>query len=261
MLLPTFRFILPFTYFLASRLNNARTWTSLVGFEWGPLILVFLFLIQKPLAEIPLSFALAYLAFISIYEIGYLTNDVISVRFEDDPRRRLPDFDPHNSQLVLWIMSRLGIFTGITFLLEMQSDWRWWGFYGALVVVFGLHNALEQYGLRIGTFVGLAMARVLAPIFPFLDADLLSLLLLPLFLNYALFRALAYMESKDLLTIANRSTFRFRLGFYMTLLPTSALIAVVQSSPIAVIVTVYYLLFWSFLAMANVIRGKMGTSD
>lgn len=254
MLLATLRFLLPFSYFRASRLTDGRTWISLLGFEWAPLVLVLLFLVEKSLMDIPASFALAYLAFIAIYEIGYLTNDVISIRFEDKPRRRLPNFDPHNAQLVVWILARIGAFTGITFLLEMQSDWRWWGFYGCLIVVFGLHNILKDYGLRVVTFVGLATARILAPVFPFLTTELLSELLLPLFLNYVLFRTLAYMESKGLLTIPDRATFRFRVGFYLSLLPVSTLIAITQSSPVAVGVTMYYLMFWSSLSVVKTLE-------
>ena len=250
MLISTLRFILPFSYVLASRLTTPRTWVSLLGFEWAPIALLLWYLGDISVVELPLFFALAYVAFISIYEIGYLANDVISIRFEDDPRQRLPDFQPANAQLILWVLTRLATFTTITWYLQMLSDWQWWGFYASLALIFSLHNIITNYGLRVPTFVGLAMSRILAPIFPFLEPSDLSLIFLPLFLNYALFRTLAYMDSKDLLTLPGRQSPTFRIGFYLILLPLSLMLSALAFSPIPLAINAYYLVFWLSLSAA-----------
>lgn len=250
LLLYTFRFMIPMNYFWASRLRDRRALLSLVALEWTPQLLALAALGAMATATIPLYLGVAYLAFISVYEIGYLTNDIISVRFEENPRKRFEGREPSLVQFFIWILARIGVFTGLTVGMGLHGEWWWWAFFGALSVVFGLHNFLKDNALRVGTFVGLAMGRILAPLLPFLAIETLRALLIPFFLNYVLFRLLAYMESKELLKIPGRRSGRFRIGFYLVLLPVSAMVAVVDQSPLALAVNGYYLLFWVFLTAA-----------
>ena len=246
--------MIPMNYFWATRLTDRRSWASMLGFEWGPQLLAIWLLSTASMTTASLHFALAYLAFISIYEIGYLTNDIISVRFEEEPRRRMAGREPTVLQFGLWVLGRLTAFTGLTFFMGLQGEWWWWGFFGALSLVFMLHNALRDASLRVVSFVGLATGRAIAPLLPFLTFDILRSLLIPILLNYVLFRTLAYMDSKDLLDMPNRQSTRFRIGFYAVLIPLSAMIAIIDQSPLALAVNGYYLLFWSLLGFALIFR-------
>jgi len=249
LLLYTFRFMIPMNYFWASRLRDKKALLSLVALEWMPQLLVLAALSSMATATIPLYLGLAYLAFISIYEIGYLTNDIISVRFEENPRRRFGDREPSLVQFSIWIIARIGVFIGLTIGMGLHGEWWWWGFFIALSLVFGLHNFLKDNSLRIATFVGLAMGRILAPVLPFLTVETLRALLIPFFLNYVLFRLLAYMESKNLLQMPERKTGRFRIGFYLALLPASAMVAMVNQSLLPMVINGYYLGFWVLLTV------------
>ncbi|MDB5263189.1 MAG: hypothetical protein JWQ14_2470, partial [Adhaeribacter sp.] len=110
----TLKFLLPFSYFFQSRLRAMKDIIFHFYYEW---LLAFAILFYFSGYEVYTSaenFLLAYLAFISIYEIGYFGNDVYSVRHETNPRLRIKNFNPNNFQLTLWILFRIGVFLSIT---------------------------------------------------------------------------------------------------------------------------------------------------
>ena len=245
------RFLLPYTYFYGSRVKQLKynlyyliiDWfvpfallTYFTGFDW-----------RGSLGH----FVLAYLAFISIYEIGYLGNDVYSVRKEDKPRRRVKDFNPSDAVVLGWIGMRLLAFGAISWYLQVLTNPLWLAFYAVLAAFFYLHNALKDKELKVMTFINLAFVRYFAPVFIFLTPAQLMLLAAPVFLNYIFYRTLMYMDSKDLLHMPSRRDPAYKVNYYLLAMGVSALLSLMGQSWVPAGITVYYLLFWTAVRLAG----------
>ena len=254
-----FRFILPFTYLLASRLTDWGTRFFHFWYEWLINVILLWFFLQKSPTETFVLFLIGYICFISIYEIGYFMNDVYSIRYEQKPRKRLGEnFNPNNLSILTWIGLRLVYFGVGTWYIQQNyyhADflrftpplpfWQVWTvFYVCLSVVFYLHNTLNSKGLKTMTFLMLAYLRFWAPIFIFLQPDQLSQLSLAVFVNYVFYRTLTYMESKDLLSLPERKLPLFKIRFYLLLFLLSLVIAFIQHTTWSLILNAYYLFFW-----------------
>ena len=240
----TLKFLLPFSYFFRSRLQAMKDIVFHFYYEW---LLAFLLLFYVSGYDIWTSveqFLLAYFAFIAIYEIGYLGNDVYSVRHETDPRLRVKNFNPSNLQLTIWIVFRIAVFLSITHYLDLLDNYIWWTFYATIVLFFYLHNVLKQKELKTFTFINLAFTRFLAPIFIFLSADNLLLIIPSVLLCYVLYRTLTYMDSKKLLNMPSRTLPAFKVNYYLLIGGVSLLMTVMLNSYIPVLINGYYLLFW-----------------
>ncbi|WP_026462935.1 hypothetical protein [Adhaeribacter aquaticus] len=238
------KFLFPFTYFFRSRLQAVTDIVFHLYYEW---LLAFVLLFYFSGNEFWLSvhnFLLAYLAFISIYEIGYLGNDVYSVRNETDPRLRIKNFNPTNFQLMVWVLFRVAVFFVITDYLKVWGNYEWWIFYAVIVVFFYLHNVIKQKELKTFTFINLAFTRFLAPVFIFLSNEHLLLIVPSVLLCYVFYRTLTYMDSKGLLNLPTRKEASFKVNYYLLLGGVSALLSVLVDSFIPVFINVYYLIFW-----------------
>ena len=214
------RYILPFSYFAQSRLQKPKDVIFHSYYEWFINILLLILLAQMPVTDALVSFGATYLCFISIYELGYLYNDVESVRFDPNPRRRIANFNPSNTELTIWAVTRLAIFAAITWYWEFYTDVRWWGFYALLVVFYALHFRNKQ--LKPFTFMNLAVLRFFAPIFMFIPADKMLALGIAIFLNYVLYRSLTYFDSKGLLNMPDRTKAAFKMNYYWLIAGISA---------------------------------------
>ena len=140
----TLRFLIPFTYFFKSRLQQVRDIIFHFYYEWLIGFLLLFHFLDYDLFGALKGYLLCYIAFISLYEIGYLGNDVFSVRNETDPRLRIKNFNPTNSQLVCWVIIRLIVFSLISVHLKVISDFTWQIFFLCLAVFFLLHNIIKQ---------------------------------------------------------------------------------------------------------------------
>ena len=239
------RFLLPYSYFYASRVQKIKYFIYWLVTDWavpGALLLHFSGFAWLSSAG---HFLLGYLAFISIYEIGYFGNDVYSTRHEENPRLRVPDFRPSVPQIGLLIAGRLLVFLVITWYLGLLGSLTWWGFYAVLGLFFYLHNVLKDKQLKIMTFITLALARYLAPIFIFLRPDQLALILAPVLLNYVFYRTLMYMDSKGLTNMPTRTAPSAKVNYYLLAFGPSTLLALMTHSWLPLTITAYYLLLWS----------------
>jgi hypothetical protein len=240
----TLKFLLPFSYFFRSRLQAVKDIVFHFYYEW---LLAFLLLFYFSNYNLWLSaeqFVLAYFAFIAIYEIGYLGNDVYSVRHETDPRLRVKNFNPSNLQLTLWIVFRIAVFLSISHYLNLLDNYIWWTFYATIVLFFYLHNVLKQKELKTFTFINLAFTRFLAPIFIFLSAEQLWMIVPSVLVCYVLYRTLTYMDSKKLLNMPSRTKPVFKLNYYLLIGGVSLLLTIMVNSCIPILINGYYLLFW-----------------
>ena len=243
-------FSIPFGYFLKTRLN---TKSAILFHGYAEYLLGVLFLLYSGLEPLQAvySFGLAYLAFISVYEIGYIINDFISVKFEEKARKRLSGMQISDATIYTWIIIRIAAFLFLTYYLGMISSATWWVFYVALSAIFALHNVLKRKEYKILTFVSLAVLRFYAPLFPFMETALLVSSINGMMLFYVLFRTLTYIDSKGLLNLPARASFSFKANYYLLLLPLSIVVVFITNDYICLWLNLYFLLFWGAFYLAN----------
>lgn len=239
--------IIPPSYFLKTRLNNIQALIFHTWFEYLPNLAI-LFWVTEDITLSLVSFGLGYLAFISLYEIGYAFNDLVSSKKEKEPRLRAKNITHSPSSLTVFILFRLTVFGLITNHLSNGSNPTWWIFYAVLATSFTLHNVIKNPAYKLLTFISLAFCRFLAPIFNFLDTDLIGIILPAILLYYVIYRTLTYLESKNLLQMKDRKQPKFKMGYFLLLLPLSYLMTTLQYNYMYVVVNLYFvsftMLFW-----------------
>jgi hypothetical protein len=233
-----FRYLLPITYFQATRLNRLELVAYNALIEWIPAIAVSLYLNNWAIG-ILVPVLISYIAFISIYEIGYITNDQLSEKFEDDPRGRA-NGTASSAAVGALIIARLTVFILCTWTLAAWANTVWWVFHATLALSFLLHNLLARE-YRIATFFSLSTYRFFAPIILTVDTSVLVLLLPPILLNNSVYRLSVYLDSKNL---TGRQSMRSKFAFYLACLPLGLLFSLIYSSLIPVAITLYFLTVW-----------------
>jgi hypothetical protein len=227
---------LPFFYFQRTRLSDLKAWVFHSVYEWLPALLIFVYVngFSSALGKL----GLCYVAFISIYEIGYLVNDQNALR-EKLSRKRTGRLT--YASIALFVILRCATFAGITYYLKLSEYELWWYWYALLVIVFTLHNFLTVPSLKVITFSYLAWARFLSPFFFIVPLSLVQILFLPVFLNYVLFRLFIYMDSKGLVQGFERHTNSYRLGFYLVLCSFSIVLSFTYQSWLPLALNLYFL--------------------
>jgi putative flippase GtrA len=226
---------IPFFYFQQSRLNSLKSIIFHAAYEWAPALGVTL--IQYPFEPgYLLPLVTNYLAFISIYEVGYLIND--QVAFDHKGRVRSKKLSPFS--LGSAVIIRLGCFSLITLVTGNFENSFWWEWFSLLAIVFGIHNVLQNNALKGITFLQLAFFRFLSPIIFIIPQVITVQLIAPILLNYVLFRLITYLDSKSLIHF-RRDTHLFRIGFYCLLIPLSLILSILTDSSLPLIFNGYYL--------------------
>lgn len=215
-------YLLPFSYFLNTRLREGSVAFHLV-FEWlAAVVLVLAVGAAAPLQALAMA-GLTYLAFISLYEMGYLANDLYAARRESGGRRRGPQA-ASRGWVLAWCVSRLAVFALVTVWLDLLVVPGWWSFHLALCLTFALHNVLQDSELKSATFLWLAWLRFMAPVMFVVDDTQRLGIGLAAALSYVVFRLLGYLDSKGLLRMPGRQRASFRLFcFVMPLIGLLAL--------------------------------------
>ncbi len=217
----SFFYLLPFSYFFNTRLRGGSVAFHLI-FEWvAAIVLVLTIGIEDPAPALATA-GLSYLAFISLYEIGYIVNDLFSAKCEDGGRKRGPQ-ESNNWWVSAWFGSRIFIFSAVTISLGVFAAPEWWSFFVALSTVFALHNLLQDKEFKAATFLWLAWFRFMAPIVFVIDGSQLMGVGLAAAMSYAGFRIFGYLDSKALLSMPGRQRPSFRLFFF--LMPLAGILA------------------------------------
>lgn len=233
-------YLLPFTYFFDTRLREGSIAFHFI-FEWlAAVVLVVLLGDVRPVQAL-VAMGLSYIAFISLYEIGYLVNDLFASHNETDGRQRGPQ-DANGLWMGSWCVVRLMAFILATNLIGKLSSPEWWTFFVALGVVFALHNGLRDRELKAATFLWLAWFRFMAPvIFVVQDSQLLGIGLAAA-MAYASFRLFGYLDSKGLLQMPGRQRSSFRLFFFLMPLAGALALWPYESARGFLVLTGYYVL-------------------
>lgn len=249
-----FVYLLPFTYFFNTRLRSGSVAFHLI-FEWlAAVVLVCTVGTADPVKGLMLA-GLSYLAFISLYEIGYLVNDLFASHNETGGRKRGPQ-GATGFWMGAWFISRLGSFALVTAFMDKMAAPEWWSFFAALTVVFALHNELKDRELKSATFLWLAWFRFMAPVmFVVEDAQRWGVGLAAA-MAYASFRLFGYLDSKGLLQMPGRQRPSFRLFFFLMPLAGALALWPYEGARGFLVLTVYF----AFVAMlgtaATLIRFK-----
>ncbi len=214
-------YILPFSYFYKTRLRNG-SWAFHALFEWVSAAILVMVLGNVPPLQALIQATLVYFAFISLYEIGYLVNDLFAARKEKDGRRRGPQ-NVSRIWVFTWIAFRLMAFIALTLLLNMQWVMAWWSFFLALSIIFALHNIFVDREFKVATFLWLAWFRFMAPVIFVVQDRYRMGIALAAGMSYAAFRLFGYLDSKGLLKMPGRKRVRFRLVFF--LMPLTGVLA------------------------------------
>ena len=217
-----FFYLVPFNYFYLTRLKHGSFVFHFL-FEWvAAFWLVAWVGIGGDLLQSSLAMLFSYLAFISIYELGYMANDLHAAKQEIDGRRRGPQ-EASRAWIFLWVISRLFSFLVCTILMNKLFDPAWWSFFAALIFVFLLHNILTDREQKVATFSLLAWFRFMAPVIFVVSDNQIMGVGLAAAIGYVAYRNLGYMDSKGLLLMPGRKRMAFRLFFF--LMPFAGIVA------------------------------------
>ena len=231
-------YLLPFSYFWATRLRGGSISFHLL-FEWLAAVVVVVALSpDSPLDALCIAL-LSYAAFISLYEIGYLANDLFAAKSEADGRLRGPQGTPL-PWVMAWVLVRVSVFLLITHALDKTDDVMWWGFFGGLAVVFAMHNHLRDRELKAGTFLWLSWYRFMAPVMFAVPTAYLPGIAFACAITYSTFRQFGYLDSKGLLVMPGRKRPVFRWTFFMWPLLAAAVFAPVAEAKGFVVLVAYF---------------------
>lgn len=231
--------LIPFSYAFLSRYREDMPFYLTI--EYAPAFLVTLLFGEFAVMENVASYLLSFLAFISIYEIGYLVNDYVSIRWENKPRLRgVMEATP--LLLALWTTSRLATFYLVSLYLAPRAGAGYWLFFAFLSIIFAAHNLLKRKEFKVCTFYWLSICRFVCSTIWHIERQVLTELLVAGTILYSGFRLLGYLESKELLFLPNRKSSEFRLLYYSLPLPLALALALDgQLSPFPILAVYYFL--------------------
>lgn len=249
--------LLPFGYFAATRINGLRDLAYLVATSWLPAMWLLFRLANLDAVQSILTLIVGYMAFISIYEIGYLVNDAWDARRSGEGRRRA-GFKVDCAYVLAFLGLRVGLWAAIGVLTGWITAPFWLVGYVALVIAFGQHNLVHERELRLASFYELATLRFILPILAPLPVASLAPALLIALIPYAFPRFLAYMESKDLLKLEKRQAPSFGFFLQLSFAPLILWFAYLLAAPALAELLAYYLAingaWWAFVALRKPIK-------
>lgn len=204
---------IPFYYYYCSRIKKGSSIFFNFFFEWIPWIILSIWFSKYDLITSLFYLGFSYLAFISLYEIGYIFNDYFSINFEKEGRNRAPLLGTRNN-LIIWILSRIITFFLFTNFLPFGGDYSWNILYFLLIIFFASHNLLKEIQFKSISFFWLAFLKYIIPVIFIIKQNYIYQLLLVAALIYVPYRFLSYLESKKLLLMSKRKSINFRTIYF-----------------------------------------------
>ncbi len=218
----------PFMYAFATRYEWPRAFLVNAATAWIPGLILIYSLTQYSLWASIFGYFVGYIAFICVYEIGYMVNDFYSVRYDAIPRRRI-NLTLDLNIIFTFTASRVVIFSICAALLDLWSYPLFWFSYIALILTLILHNTLRRVEYKFITFLQLSLLRFALPIVPvFLLTNNLKIFSLVAITGMLLFtypRFLTYLDAKGRFQIPERKEVRFHFTSHLLSLPLLALIS------------------------------------
>ncbi|MHA6265722.1 hypothetical protein ACXYMP_02490 [Aliiroseovarius sp. CAU 1755] len=225
---------LPFAYAFTSRYHWPRDFVVNALTAWVPGVFLTSLLGGLGAAQALGAYALGYLVFISIYELGYLANDSYGLHHDPTPRQRV-DLTLRPMFLVGFVGVRLATIGVAASLLGVVGSALFWAALGTLVVTLVAHNTLRSIELKFYSFLQLSLLRFSLPVFPALvvegrQAAVLLVLCTGLML-FSLPRFLTYLDAKGRLNLPERKALQYHLKAHLTVAPMVFLLAFISAEP------------------------------
>jgi hypothetical protein len=204
-------YLIPFSYVRNFRYYQGK---KIYSYFFGELLQQYLFCYLY-LCEIEnIKFILLLFIFWSTYEIGYITNDCISIHFENIPTNRAPKHICDNAHYL--IISRLIVVVVLFYVIitfyPIVSGKQIIIFITATISVFTIHNLLRSYKFRIITFIVLGLIRQ-GFIIGLMGAET-SIYFLIVF-PYILIKLFGYLHAKQIISEDFREDLFFRFVVYL----------------------------------------------
>ncbi|WP_019551920.1 hypothetical protein [Propionispira raffinosivorans] len=212
-------FYLPFVYGIFSRCQGLFYKITFFVITIFP-ILYFVILSNDEYVKNLMIFSIAFLAIYSVYEIGYLFNDIYTVNFENNPTFRLENkyFEIVKQQFPLLIAVRIFYTVLCLFILSLFEVYNLELFYFLIVLLnlsYAIHNTYRNKINIITMFfiVGLKYVAIPVLFYPLGDYFTVSFILI---LIIPFLRSIEYASKKkfdiDFLKKLNVDT--FRISYY-----------------------------------------------
>jgi hypothetical protein len=237
--------LVPFGYTASTRLKSRRDYLYLISSQWGIGLVVLSFLGPSDYHLTLINYALGYIAFISIYEIGYLWNDIWDAKRSSDGRMRF-EGEVTARFIGLFLAIRLIVWLVLTFLFLQGEIIFWFLACLVLIVVFSAHNILSSSELRYASFFQLALLRFSLPLIFSLPSHVFDQILIVAVLHYAYFRSLAYLDSKQLLMMPHRRDAGFSISQTLLMFPIILCLYISTGS-------ILYPVAWAYTAASHAI--------
>ncbi len=223
--------LLPFGYAVASRYHWPRDFMVNALTAWVPGVILVAQLGDLSAGVAIASYLLGYVAFICIYELGYLANDTIGLRHDPTPRRRV-DFSPSPGFLAGFVAIRLGTFLVVSMALGVATSGLYWAAITALVTTLVAHNTLRAVELKFYTFLQLSLLRFALPVVPVLivkgGMEAILTTFATALLLFTLPRFLTYLDAKGRLSLPERKARSYHLKAHLAVSPLIALLSVLS---------------------------------
>jgi hypothetical protein len=221
--------MLPLGYLWHSRIRGMRAAVGYICHDFIPVALTLWMLHRKDIFYI----CLAYAGFISLYEIGYLINDLAPSSTESGGER----FSAGAPSFLWFVAFRLLFAIACAWCLARHINWLVACEYLLVSLIVLLLLLLHTHlglcrpkWLRIASFCALATYRYATWTLPFTDMPVLSLILIGSFLIYGLPRVVEY-SARKLQNADTRDAGRTEQGVQLFMLGlTFPLVALLQSN-------------------------------
>ena len=236
---------IPFFYFFYSRVHRGRASIPFVlTTEWIPWIIVAVFFSNFSFIYSISYLFCSYLAFISIYEIGYIINDYYSIKFDENSllKERAPIKVKSKNIINLWISLRLIIFSLICAFSPFGKFQEWYIFYLLLCIVFSFHNLIKTKDLKVISYFWLAFLRFLAPIIFLVNFNFYYSLFFVAATISVPYKLLSYLDGKELLVMKERKSLYFRMLYFIVPSLFSLVIYRYNYSSLYVVLSIYFAL-------------------
>ncbi|MBA83432.1 hypothetical protein ACSSNL_00535 [Thalassobius sp. S69A] len=247
--------LVPFLYAYFSRMKGLRGFGFNALTLWAPGLILTAGLTEASLGLILTLYFTGYLAFISVYELGYLMNDTWGLRHDSTPRRRI-QVDYPKPFYPAFVLVRLGTVLTMGYVLGLLGMPAFWGVLALLGAAILAHNLLTREEFKMMTFFQMSLLRFSTPVF---FATALTDAVWVMAVGALLFvfpRLLTYQDSKARLTIPERKLSDFALWNTLLAGPAIGVIYLISDQPAVLVTWVYYLIFTAALRVARQRFGK-----
>lgn len=229
--------LLPFGYAFVSRYHWPRDFGVNALTAWVPGVILLACLADLSTWQAMTTYGLGYIAFICVYEVGYLVNDTFGLRHDPTPRRRV-ELQPNALFIAAFLSVRAVAFGCAAWGLGVLTNPLFWVGFAALVASLVAHNSLRQIELKFYTFLQLSLLRFALPVLPPLMAEdnttaILTVIVTGLLL-FSLPRFLTYLDAKGRLHLPERKHYNYHLKAHLVVFPMIVFLSVIttQAAPL-----------------------------